>query len=59
MPKNFEQPDDANADAFTWEHWTKPRVQPVDLECGYEVDEVHQYDKPIGGTGSPAHAPKG
>lgn len=51
---DFEQPDSVASDWDTWEHWTKARMQPNPYEPGMEVDETHQYDKPIGGAMPPS-----
>lgn len=55
----FEQPDSVASDAFDWKQDTQARVGPVEYSPGQEVDEVHQYDQPIGGTGKPSTGPVG
>lgn len=51
---DFEQPDSVAGDALNWEHWNKAQMKPNPYKPGMEVDETHQYDKPIGGAMGPS-----
>lgn len=56
---DFEQPDSVASDALNWEQWTKAQIKANPYEPGMEVDEVHQYDKPIGGVVGTGGTPAG
>ena len=55
----FQQPDEVASDSLNWKHDTQARVGAVEYDMNSEVDEVHQYDQPIGGVVKPSTGPAG
>jgi len=60
MPKSaFQEADEVASDSLGWKHDTQAHISPVTYDPAYEVDEVHQYDHPIGGVVSTSTGPTG
>ena len=55
----FNQPDEVASESLSWKHDTQAHVGAVDYSPENEVDEVHQYDHPIGGVVGTSTGPVG